>query len=362
MPNQYINAADLTAAKGKNDPQIYSTALKGSKWYNVYGRRTRVKSTLDMTRLSITDGLGPYQSKFKGGTNGSGLKYSGRKLTVTKWDRDFEVDPSEFFDTWMAEFQDGKRQIPFAGIVMEQYRKALTHEFTNKASYWGLGPDAYPDYNAGTAYTQNSDSAGLMKLANADGVVQYWRCIVTTTPGQTPTTHPAKWQLDNARAAVKGVNAILKSIIAESGSEIVPQTLGSLTSSNAFTRALSLYRTIPEQFKDMEMELHISVATAEKIVDELSTINAYNIKCLDDLPAYLPKTNGKLKIQIMDNMINSNRMIITVPENIIVGVNLDADMQDMFFVDTPKTIQASMWGTMGFVIRDPLALFCNELE
>lgn len=358
-----IDAAALTAAKGKNDAQLYSTALLGTRWYNVYGKRTNVKSTLDFTRLKITAGLAPYQSKFRGNTNGSGLKYSGRKLTVTKWDRDIEIDASDFLETWMGEMQNGKYDLPFPAYTLKQYELALAAEFTEFGAYWGLGPDAYPAYNAGTAYTANSDSAGLMKLENANGDMEYWKCISTTTAGQTPTSHPAKWKLDNARAAVKGVNAILKEIIAEPNSEITPLALGAHTSSNAYSHALALYRSLPEQFKGMEMELQISVGLAEKIADELSTLNQYNIKSLDDLPAYLPKTNKKLKIEIMDNMIGSNRMIITTPgNNVHVGVNFEADMVSVKFVDTTKATQGTFWGTMGFVIRDPLALFCNELE
>jgi hypothetical protein len=62
----------------------------------------------------------------------------------------------------------------------------------------------------------------------------------------------------------------------------------------------------------------------------------------------------------MDNMTGSNRMIITAPQNIIAAVNNTSDTTSIKFVDQLKTIEGTFNGTMGFVVRDPLALFCND--
>lgn len=357
----YTDAAAMTAWKGKKDVQLFSTLLKEMGWYNVYGKRT-VRNILDFTRLKITDGLGPKTSTFKGGS--SDQKFSGTRLTVSLWDRDFEIDPAEYFDMWMTEFQNDKNKPPFEAYIYQQYKLALQHEFSASAAYWGLGKDAYPAYNAAIAYTQNSDTAGIMKLANAaTGVMEYWKCIITTTAGQTPTTHPLRWQKDNARAAVVGMGKVLADLIAASGSEISPYITGILDETNAYSGALGLYRSMPEQFKKVPMELQIGTGMAENICDELSSKYESTIKTLDDLPSVLPKTGNKLSIKIMDNMDDSNRMIITLPnENTLVGMSNISDMSSIKFVDTPKTLQGTFWGTMGFGIRDPKALFCNDAK
>ena len=59
-------------------------------------------------------------------------------------------------------------------------------------------------------------------------------------------------------------------------------------------------------------------------------------------------------------MAGSNRMIVTMPQNIIAGVNNTSDMTSIKFVDQLKTIEGTFNGTLGFTVRDPLALFCND--
>jgi hypothetical protein len=353
MATSLITASALNAFVGGRDTQLFSTLLKGMNWWEVYGKRTGVKNTMEMTRLKISDGLRPYNTTKN--TGNSTQTFSGTLLSVAPWDRDFDFDPREYFETWMAEFQGDKNRPPFQAYLYAQYAKALQHEITDKVAYWGLGTAAYPAYNSGTAYTANSDSAGLMKFT--DG--KYYKCITTTTAGQTPVTHPAKWVVDNARAVVKGVGKQIADLIT-AATELVPVTTGTPTSSNAFDKALAVYRSMPEQFKSQEMELHVGMGQAENIVDQLSTLNQYNIKALEDLPLTLPKTNGKLKIKIMDNMTGSNRMIITVPQNIIAAVNNTSDTTSIKFVDQLKTIEGTFNGTLGFAVRDPLALFVND--
>jgi len=359
------NLLALVAYAGKYQPtllgQLYKELALAAEGIRVI---PGVKNKLIMPRLRIGKGLKPYTGTFASAPDQ--LKYSDRTLEVARAQRDLSIDPEKyrtsylsFLDTSVASAGSNankERQIPFAQFMWQEFMKENAEEIV-EALYFGEGVDAFAAFNAGSTYAVGN----LVKFAISVGGVtemNYWKCTAITTAGQSPTTHPAKWQNVNHLAIFKGYKSIIASAIATEGFDQIAST-GALTVADAYDQFTEVYRLQIEQVKKGKTVIMCSQNSYETLLDSIEENSTKNYELINGI-AYLPKTNNNCMIKPVSWLAGSNRLICTPANNLVVGTDQLSDMNQLTNIPQHYHLETSLSFLMGTQIADLDVLTIND--
>lgn len=317
-----------------------------------------VKSAMPLHKLVVKKGAKPYTGTFK--SKGGDIAFEPRVLSVDKAQRDLSVEPSKYLQTFMEKLRGAGENtnnmtIPFAQHMWEGVLEELATEINLETVFHGVGKAGFAAYGAGTAYAVGD----LMKYTQ-DGELRYFRCIVATTAGQNPDTHPAKWDWAGARAITTGFGKIITDEI--TATTITPVATGAITSSNAYAKFTQLFRSHLEPVK---MGKHGQVTTLCSVTDYESLTDDYEDKIKKNFEEvdgviYLAKTNRVNRIQPVSWLSGSRRLISTLKGNLLAGTDQLNDMNVIKTIEQMYSIDAAVSFMLGFEIQDLDALRVND--
>ncbi|MGY0037652.1 hypothetical protein [Pedobacter sp. NJ-S-72] len=169
---------------------------------------TGVKNKTNATKLVISgspkQGTGVFRPK-KGD-----IGYKPRVIEAFPWQRDLEITPSQYRESFMAAMRGSgenpnNKVIPFAGFLWNTVTDDLAESMNNRSVYFGVGTGAFSSYNPSTAY-----SPGIkVSFVGFDGGIDYYESKSLTTPGQSPLTNPELWIDRNAEAIMVGYGKLI---------------------------------------------------------------------------------------------------------------------------------------------------------
>jgi hypothetical protein len=222
--------------------------------------RTNVKSPQALTKLSAVGGPRPYRTQDDFGT---GPDFSDRTITAfqSKWD--YEFDPENFRNTYLAELPD----MPFEqASVQEVSRKYLDSIITS------------------TLWLGVRDAAGT----DAADLCNGWGTIIA--------------------AEITATN-------------ITPITTGAITTANAVTQVEKVANGLPTWVKKRGYRVYVSYDVFEKYLAHYRTLNGFQYQP-DQNGSY--RLDGRKGILYpTDFMGSSQRIVATVDNNLVFGTDIE---------------------------------------
>jgi hypothetical protein len=290
-------------------------------------------------------------------------KFKARTITPKIGMKMLNIIPEELRDTFFSEqLSETAKEYPggFAQYFWEEQAMKTADEI-DTYSYFGVDAEDVTAYSGATAYTVGT----LMKYNKG-----FYKCIVATTAGQTPDSHPAKWEDVNARCVVKGWGTIIAEEIA--ASNIVPVNLGTITDTDGFDQIdEELYFSIPEKVrmaKGIDIEILCSDNTLQKRNTALLTKYPYAKDVTQNegnTSGYIWKSNGKARIKACTWLAGSERIIVNISQrgqkNLVMGTNILSNYNTIGeIIKGHWGYEVSMKSILAYQIADLQYFYCNE--
>jgi len=318
-----------------------------------------VKNAIPLPMLVINGQPRPYDGIFSA-TPGD-ISYTDRELIVGDFQRDIQINPAVYRNTYLADDRGpgegaDNMKIPFAEYTVKGAIDQNSSQLNNKTAFFGLGKAAYETFNPATAYTIGKN----VKAVNALQVVHYYTCKVLTAPGETPYSHPLKWELTDALAITEGLGTKIKKARSSGLIKNVSST-GIITKADAFEQALSVYRGLPEEIKNNQKDIYLYVSsnTIDKISDSFKDdIKKYTDA--DGVLSTLPRTEGICKLKKATWMNGSDLMLASPKSNLYMGTDLLSDTQKLKTIEQMYHLDMSLKGVIGFEFGDEQAISTND--
>lgn len=311
--------------------------------------------TKKLAKIVVKKGAKPYTGNFVAKGD---VTYKPRTVTPQMYQRDLLVHPNEFRGTiFEGERAKGSnasnKSIPYATLHNQAVVDQLVHELVRDVLYHGKKQSDFVAFDAGDTY-----AVGDLVTFTQDSELRYWKCLATTSTGQSPETHPAKWEDVSASAICEGLGSKIAAAIV--AGDIVPVTTGALTSTNAYDKAILVYRGLPEEVKaEPALYMFVSPNTKELIMDAYETAVKKNFAQTDNMDI-LPKTEGKVRIIADPSMIGSSRIICTTPNNIEVVSNGANPQNDIDVQPFDYKLKYMITGDIDINFRDAEAMSVND--
>lgn len=350
------NLSALVAFIGRHEGKLFNTLRnKLADTLRAFTFLQDVKNAMEMTKLTVNKGPRPYLGRFK--SFSGDLKYTGRKLETSKFQRDVNIDPEEYRTTYLAEFtqrgQDNenlKKNIPFEQYTILQVLDELAAQLDERTIFYGLDKADFIEWDALDVY-----AAGDLVFHDAGNDTEYWRANAITIAGEEPGVS-AKWDNVTVEACFPGFKMRLDDAIA---ADLIDETaIGVIDNSGVFAHAafLELWRGLSEAYKKEVSIAYCSFTDFELLVDDIKT-NV--LKTSEDIGQngphggiWLPFSFRKCEVVPMTCMAGSRRIIVTPQENMLVGTDRQNDINKMKAIEQHYTVEYSMTSVMGTQIRD----------
>lgn len=371
-----IDTSGLTAYTGKNYRKIITDMINMLDFVNDIFVHSNVKNKVRLTKFSVADGIRPFSSDEE--TKANNLTYSDHFLTVNAAKREIPIDPEEYRETYLSEFllpgsaatQTPSATVPFWPWTLSKINEKIAQEVNDKTAFFGFDLSDATAINVGSGHAVDD-----YIYFTVDGITEYFKCIATTADGETPVTHPAKWQNVTAEAICVGVGTLLNGYI--DSSDITEQAIGALTTpAEAIAGAKELHRSHSTSMKKGHIVQLMSFTDFELLMDGIDDIAKYAVydqtrkEKVNHL--VIPGTFGKGLAKPCSWFGSSRRIISGKGEmsqgnlklnNIHFGTDLLNDMKSVKVRDTNlwKTILGYKW-LMGFEIENLNDLRVNDQD
>ncbi len=340
----------LAAYAGKYEQALFRTlynALDAAREILVY---PNVKNSINLTKLKVNNGPKPYTGVFNSRSND--LVYTGTKLTAELAQRDIEIEPKKFQQTFMAERMGAgsgasNQNIPFAQYVWESVLGQMAADINDKVIYEGLDKADFVAWDNGTIY-----NAGDLVTYTQSSELRYFKCLSTTVAAESPDTTPAKWQDVSTEAITKGFKDIIADAI--TASSLSPVTTGAIDNSTNYALASyrKVFRNLPVAYKRAGVNMYCSFTDFEFLLDDIEDkVAKYNREDVSGI-MFLPGTDRKCRVVPASWMSNTRRLVSTPRENMLMGVDRMSDLNDINTVPGVYTLQSGITFTLGLAVRD----------
>lgn len=322
-----------------------------------------IKDTKRMTKLKVAAGARPYAGGLED-TRVDALRYSNTKLEVRTGQRDILIEIEKYKKTHLEQQRAqgsgaNAKEIPFAAFTMEEVFRTLAAEINDETAYHGVDADSIDEFDALEVYT----AGDMMWILHSSGLIDYFECLDTTTAGQTPTTHPAKWKQINARAIFPGLKQQVAAGI--TAGSLVPVTTGAITATDAYDQFTTMHRSHSDPYRTRPGIIYCAPTNFYHLVDSIEeNVAKYTEKDSSwgpDGSIILPKSNGMCRVKPATWMSGTNRLLYTPKANIEFGTDKASDMRDIANRDmTNYLVVSSIKFRAGITFRDFEALRVND--
>lgn len=296
-------------------------------------------------------------------------KFGERKITPELAMKFLKVVPEELRKTFLSEGLDPKaRDFPptFAQYFWQEQGKSIAEEI-NANVFDAVSSETVLDFNPATAYAVGDRVK--FTLNSVDGT-EYFRCVTITTAGQTPLTHPAKWENANAECIVKGLGTLIKKERTDGNLAGNVISTGAITNSNALDKIdVAMWDAIPDKVKNSPggVTFYVSSNIYQKRVKALRALKGggqfYTEEDIKELKPQIQDSDGKGKIKSCSWMNSSQLVIATVDKNLTMGVNQVADSSTFGpFIQGHHGYTTLMKMILAFQVQSLEALYVNDLN
>lgn len=304
-----------------------------------------------MPKLTISSGARPLDTNVEE-NNKQERSWSGKKLYVKDCMKLFKLIPADLKESFLSDMLDpALKVVPFASWVWEKEMEKLASEINDNFYLQEYHADA-PAWNAGSVYTGGTS---YMKYTDDN----YYKCVTTTTAGQSPDTHPAKWLEVNGLVSYDGPAKAIATAITNG---VVPITTGAITSANAVTKIKVMYDAIPVSVRKKGGTFLMSQTTFDAYLEHEKTLYPNVLdQDMGDKPKYVYGSDRKWKIKPCTWMGTSGRVIANVMDkNLVVGTNLTETPGVTNTIQTLHGYKAIAVWLFGFEIADDEVLYIND--
>ncbi len=252
----------------------------------------------------------------------------------------------------------GKTVIPFAQFTSETAVLDNASTLNNSTAFFGHGAAAFAAFNSASTYT----TGAKVKFAGADSEPHYYIATASTSAGESPATHPAKWKNVDELAITKGLGTIIKE---DRDNDVITRvaSTGAITKADGRNQALMVYRKLSEAQRNQanQVILYGSSDTIDLITDGFADdIQKYT--SADGTITYLPKTDRKCMLKRASWMSGSGMLIATQKENLYMGTDLLSDVSQINTVQQVYNLDMGLTGVIGFQYADAEALAINDQD
>lgn len=349
----------LAAYAGKYEKQLFRGMVNSMDFLKSVSTILNVKSKLNLTRLNVTANVRPHSdTEHMQGV----LAYVPRVLEIFRGKAEFPLNPIKYRDTWMNEVLMGNivaKEIPFEQFTFQAIFDEIGKEVNDRTFYFGIDKTTATLFNAGTAYAVGDN----ITFTPAGGVEHYYQAIAITTAAQSPTTHPAKWQIMDAEAFFPGLKLLIEDEV--TAGRIDEVTTGAISSgATALAAFRELYRALPTPYKRMKNTIHCSYTDYEFLLDGVED-KLYQGSTQDASKGFttLPGTDGMCVVKPATWLQESRRLICTPKENILFGTNLLSDYNKIKIVESELwTLKMGVAFEGGLQIRDTDAIVVGDQD
>jgi hypothetical protein len=284
-------------------------------------------------------------------------KWSGRKLFV--WDamKIFNVKPDDLISSFQSDMlAPGAIQVPFAQWFWEKEMEKLASE-VNDNFYFAESTEGALPFDNGAAYTYSATVPQYVTFGELEDI---YKLKATTTAGQTPLSHSAKWEKFNQKGICNGPGTIIAREI--TASKITPIVTGAITSSNALDKIELMYSSMTVPHRNKGGIVFMSPDVYRKYLDHERTkyVNTVASPDFGDGKKYVYGTGKKWELKECSWMGSSQRIIMTQFENMTVGTNLQANPGITKSVETLHGTDSVSKFLLGFEIADLENFYCND--
>jgi hypothetical protein len=285
---------------------------------------------------------------------GSGRTLSGRMLMVKDCMKIIHMIPDEFRSSFMsAMLEPGAKQVPMAEWIWKAEMEKLGQEINDNFYNQIYKADA-PYFNPSSTYTANTSYVKFGALE------RIYKCISNTSPGESPLTHPAKWEDVTHLSQYDGPAKIIADEI--TAGNISPVLTGAITSANAYTKVHDVYNAMTTAHKNAGGVIRVSYDVFQKFLEHEKTLypNALD-QNMGDGKKYIYGSARKWEIKPATWMGNSQRIIVDMKgENLCVGTNLAGIPGLSKTIETLHGFKSVAKWTFGFQIADLSVFYCNN--
>ncbi|HVW97511.1 MAG TPA: hypothetical protein VHA56_16175 [Mucilaginibacter sp.] len=351
MNDNAIDISELAAFAGTYQQAIFTQFFNSFDAVKDFMFWPGVKNTIKMTKLTVKGGAKPYTGNFKPKLNE--FQYTGLDLTVQQWQRDAILKPSDFRQSFMAQARGAgenpnNKTIPWAAFVWKAFLEQLAAGINDKAVYFGIGTGGFTAYDDGTDYSVGDKIA----FVGADGETDYFNCVTATTAGQTPVTHPAKWDDWNDQAIFVGFGKIISTLI--SGGKLNPVVTGAIDNTDdAYQIQKELFRSLPVAIQKRGAVIFQSYTDNYLLWDSYEEKSKYVELDKTTGERYLAGTDGKCLIRPCTSMTGTRRLIASAIDNLIFATDEESDFNTIATEEHLYTLDVGMSGVVGVQIKDP---------
>jgi hypothetical protein len=358
MPNtNNPTLSALAAYPGKYEKALMTRFYNSMDFVTDVTWYPNVKHKLQFTELSVNDVPRPYTGNFA--PVDDDLVYSPRTLTVDRFQRDVEIHPENYRQTWLAEHMaagtsSANKDIPFAEFTWNTVVGEQGAALNDRTVWHGRGVSAYSLWASGSTYSVGD----LVYFTPSGGRLGYYVCLASTTAGQSPSTHPAKWGNHNAQAITIGYGQLIKDAI--TASALTPVTTGTVNaSSNAYDQFIAVYRALPEALKSKVVTLYCSYTDYQFMVDDYENRFGKYTGQINGVQ-FLPKTDNKCIVKPCTWMAGARRLVCTPKTNLIAGTDRMSDLETITTIPKHYTVEGSISGVIGFQIKQLAAIVVSD--
>lgn len=341
---------------GNNDKRLIAQALNGMDFTSqVRVIRNASLNGTGLQKMTVAKGIRNLNLDVDT-RSGTQRSWTGRKLLVYPGMKIVDIIPEEVYNTFMSDMMaPGATQIPFAQWIWQQEIAKIASEI-NDAIYLSDYKGDAAAWDAGTAYT--GGSAWVYYGTNQD----IYKCITTTTAGQSPDTHPAKWTLVNELIISKGWGTIIASEITGggiAGSNLI--TTGAITSSNALTKVEAMVAGMTQAHRNLGGIIRVSPTVYDNYLIEEKSVYPYQLSQTMGTGKKFVYGYPNWTIERCSWMGSSSRIIATQFDNLVFGTNLEGDMGKVAkTIETLHGTKSVVKWIQGCEIADLETLYVND--
>lgn len=348
--------------QGTHTPKILKTLYNSISITSTPGIRIITNLTVDKQLWGYTalNGLQPNNPNIEDTDLKDGT-ISLRSISPRKAMKILKINAEEFEDTFLYEGQKDLTRTNPPMFDAEYWRNQMEKvgEEVEVNAYNMKDRSVATAFNAGSTYAVG-DVVVFGQLE------QYYKCIATTSAGQSPLTHPAKWQWASNQYICDGWGTVLKKEI--NLSTITPVVTGAITNANALDKIDGvMWAAVPELMRQKGVIFYMSNDVYEKRQKHLRAKKDggafYTEGDLATSKEYIIDSGRRGQIVPVNWLGTSQRVIVSLANNLVMGTNsLDSMGVWGNRVDTLHGYKTIMKFTLAFEFDDLRYLIINDQE
>lgn len=317
-----------------------------------------IKHALTLTKLTINNGPKPYTGVYE--SAGNDLEYTKRVLSVDAFQRDLTIHPAKYRTSYLGEERGAgedvnNKRIPFAQFTNEAIIDENSSILSTQTGWSGIGKEPFAPFDPAQDYAVGT----LISFQTTPLTLYYYKVITATTAGQTPLTHKDKFENANALAITIGIGTRLKLGRASGDIKRVVATGSILT--GTYDKMTQVYRAHDNVVKaNKQLFMYCSINAYESFTDDFEDIRKYTSP--DGNTLYLPKTEKKCILKPVDWMGQSQQLVCTTKDNLLMGTDLLSDLSTLGVKQQMYTVDLGITGVLGFNYQDGDIITMNDMD